>query len=154
MRGFASLAGLAGRLPTALDSSLQKNLFNECGHMIFIGSAITLPESLKEIKPMRSYNYDEFSTQSYDFDTVDGPDIGQKAPGFLLTTTEGGSRNLLDFPGDYLVLEMGSITWPLFQSNNSISVLGHSSDNNHCSRRNLCICLIIHFCRSRTYGVG
>jgi hypothetical protein len=103
---------------------------------------------------MNSYNYGEFSTKDYDFDSVDGPDIGQKALDFLLTTTEGKTRNLLDFAGDFLVLKMGSITCPLLQSNNSMSVLGHSSDNNHCSRRNLCICLIIHFCRSRTYGVG
>ena len=57
---------------------------------------------------MKSYNYDEFSTSDYDFDTVDGPDIGQKALDFLLTTTEGETRNLLDFSGDFLVLEMGS----------------------------------------------
>ena len=69
---------------------------------------------------MKSYNYDEFSTRGYDFDTVDGPDIGQKALDFLLTTTEGETRNLLDFSGDFLVLEMGSITCPLFQSRRTI----------------------------------
>lgn len=69
---------------------------------------------------MKSYNYDEFSTEDYDFDTVDGPDVGQKAPDSQLTTSEGEKRNLLDFSGDFLVLEMGSITCPLFQSRRTI----------------------------------
>jgi hypothetical protein len=69
---------------------------------------------------MKPYNYDEFSTTDYDFDSVDGPDIGQKAPDLLLATAEGETRNLLDFSGDFLVLEMGSITCPLFQSRRTI----------------------------------
>ena len=69
---------------------------------------------------MKPYNYDEFSTTDYDFDTVDGPDLGRKAPDFLLTTAAGETRNLLDFAGDFLVLEMGSITCPLFQSRRTI----------------------------------
>lgn len=69
---------------------------------------------------MTSYNYDEFSTQDYNFDTVDGPDVGDKAPNFLLAMSNGEQRNLLDFEGDFLVLEMGSITCPLFQSRRTI----------------------------------
>lgn len=63
-----------------------------------------------------SYNYDEFSPSDYDFESNDGPEIGETAPDFLLTTTDGKERNLLDFDGDFLVLELGSITCPLFQS--------------------------------------
>lgn len=52
----------------------------------------------KEIKPMKSYNYDEFSTKDYEFDTVDGPDIGQKALDFRLMTTEGEREAFLNTP--------------------------------------------------------
>lgn len=77
---------------------------------------------------VNSYNYGEFSTEDYDFDNVTGPDVGDKAPDFPLTTTEGETKRLLDFPGDFLVLEMGSITCPLFQSRRGImEPLGHQS---------------------------
>jgi hypothetical protein len=69
---------------------------------------------------MASYNYDEFSADDYDFDNEHGVKLGGKARDFLLETTEGESRNLLDFAGDFLVLEMGSRTCPLFQSRRTI----------------------------------
>lgn len=69
---------------------------------------------------MTGYNYDEFSTDDYDFDTQSGPAVGQKAPDFELTTTDGDTRRLLDFSGEFLVLETGSITCPLFQSRRPI----------------------------------
>lgn len=47
---------------------------------------------------------------------MDGADVGDKAPDFLLETTDGEAKALLDFSGEFLVLEMGSITCPLFQS--------------------------------------
>ncbi len=65
---------------------------------------------------MSGYNYDQFSTGDYDFDTVIGPLVGEKAPDFELTTIDGDIRSLLAFDGAFLVLEMGSITCPLFQS--------------------------------------
>ncbi len=68
---------------------------------------------------MTTYNYDEFSPDAYDFNSNGGPDIGEKAPNFQLTTTDGTTRDLLDFQGDFLVLELGSITCPLFQSRRS-----------------------------------
>lgn len=64
---------------------------------------------------MSSYNYDNFSSEDYDFDRSSGPEMGEKAPDFLLTTSTGEKRHLLDFDGEILVLEMGSITCPLFQ---------------------------------------
>lgn len=69
---------------------------------------------------MTNYNYDEFSTDDYDFDTAFGPDVGDKAPDFALTTASGETKNLLDFSGAFLVLEMGSITCPLYQSRRGI----------------------------------
>lgn len=69
---------------------------------------------------MSSYNYSEFSTKDYDFETEIGPKVGDKAPDFELTTAAGESRRLLDFSGEFLVLEMGSITCPLYQSRRGI----------------------------------
>ncbi|SDX64446.1 TlpA family protein disulfide reductase [Roseicitreum antarcticum] len=69
---------------------------------------------------MADYNYSEFSTTDYDFKNVHGPEIGDKAPDFALMTTEGDTKRLTDFTGDFLVLEMGSITCPLFQSRRGI----------------------------------
>ena len=64
---------------------------------------------------MSSYNYEQFTTNDYDFDRFGGPKVGEKAPDFECTTTENRSKRILDFDGDFLVLELGSITCPLFQ---------------------------------------
>lgn len=69
---------------------------------------------------MTGYNYSEFSTGDYDFDRVSGPDVGDKAPDFSLFTTDGEMKSILDFAGEFLVLETGSITCPLFQSRRGI----------------------------------
>jgi hypothetical protein len=65
---------------------------------------------------MNGYNYSGFSTDDYNLDDYRGPGLGQKVENFLLKTLDGQSRNLLDFKGQFLVLELGSITCPLFQS--------------------------------------
>ncbi|WP_168193151.1 deiodinase-like protein [Rhodophyticola sp. CCM32] len=65
---------------------------------------------------MSDYNYDAFSSRDYDFDISTGPMPGEKAPDFPVSTSSGEERHLLDFDGDFLVLETGSITCPLFQS--------------------------------------
>ncbi len=62
------------------------------------------------------YNYDGFDAKHYDLDQFDGPRLGQKAPDGHVTTPTGEARRLLDFDGAFLVLELGSITCPLFQS--------------------------------------
>lgn len=69
---------------------------------------------------MAEYNYTAFSTDDYDFKSQKGPVVGQKAPDFALTTSVGEKHNLLEFDGDFLVLELGSITCPLFQSRRGI----------------------------------
>lgn len=78
---------------------------------------------------MPEYNYDEFSTGDYDFNNVSGPMVGEKAPDFELKTIDGDIQSLLEFDGEFLVLEMGSITCPLFQSRRPVmETLGHKID--------------------------
>lgn len=62
-----------------------------------------------------SYNYDAFSADQYDLSAFRGPKPGKRAPDFDLSDVNGRPVRLLDFEGEYLVLEMGSITCPLFQ---------------------------------------
>lgn len=68
---------------------------------------------------MSEYNYSGFSADLYDLNSFDGPKPGQKAPDFEVADIDGQSRQLLDFQGPFLVLELGSITCPLFQSRRS-----------------------------------
>ncbi len=62
-----------------------------------------------------TYNYDSFDPREYNLADFRGPSPGTKAPDFTVALAEGGTRRLLDFDGDFLVLEMGSLTCPLFQ---------------------------------------
>lgn len=65
---------------------------------------------------MGDYQYDRFSAGAYDLDQFSGPAPGSRAPDFKVTALDGKTADLLDFDGEFLVLEMGSITCPLFQS--------------------------------------
>jgi len=65
---------------------------------------------------MNDYHYDRFTAAAYDLDGFDWPGLGKKAPNGEVTTLSGNRQSLLDFSGDFLVLELGSITCPLFQS--------------------------------------
>ncbi len=62
-----------------------------------------------------TYNYDSFDAKHYDLATFTGPALGSKAPDFSLSLADGGTARLLDFDTPFLVLEMGSLTCPLFQ---------------------------------------
>ncbi|MGJ8529156.1 deiodinase-like protein [Maritalea sp.] len=64
---------------------------------------------------MTEYNYAEFSTGDYNLTTFHGPQLGTKAPNFTLQDVGGEEVDLLGFDGQFLVLEIGSITCPLFQ---------------------------------------
>lgn len=66
-----------------------------------------------------SYNYEKFSANEYNLGAFHGPLPGSKAPDFELTSLDGEKKNLLDFDGDFLVIETGSVTCPLFQSRRS-----------------------------------
>jgi len=69
---------------------------------------------------MSEYNYDSFSASHYALDDFQAPQAGGKAPDFTLDTVDGAPQRLLDFTGDFLVLELGSITCPLFQSRRNV----------------------------------
>lgn len=78
---------------------------------------------------MTGYNYDNFSSEDYDFNTTSGPQTGEKAPDCTVSTSAGEPRQLLDFEGDFLVLEMGSLTCPLFQSRRRTMETMHAEDS-------------------------
>ena len=63
---------------------------------------------------MTDYNYDAFSPDNYNLANAGGREVGDKATDFGLETHDGHSRQLLDFEGECLVLELGSMTYPLF----------------------------------------
>lgn len=65
---------------------------------------------------MSGYNYTKFDATEYELVDFSGPEMGGKAPNAKLTGIDGTIRNLLEFDADFLVLEFGSITCPLFQS--------------------------------------
>ena len=65
---------------------------------------------------MPSYNYDSFSSDQYDLAKFSGPQLGGKAPDAVFDVAGGPSRRLLDFDEEFLVVETGSVTCPLFQS--------------------------------------
>ena len=65
---------------------------------------------------MSTYNYDGFSANDYDFDNATGPQAGEKAPKCEVYDLDGNPRQLLDFEGEFLILEMGSLSCPLFQT--------------------------------------
>lgn len=62
-----------------------------------------------------TYNYENFDARAYDLAGFCGPKPGSKAPNPSVETATGQSRKLLEFEGKFLVLEMGSLTCPLFQ---------------------------------------
>jgi len=64
---------------------------------------------------MPDYQYTKFTTAAYDLDNFKGPQLGTKIDAFDVTEINGGKVNLLGFEGKFLVLELGSITCPLFQ---------------------------------------
>jgi len=65
---------------------------------------------------MASYNYDSFSQDQYNLSSFAGPNPGEKAPDAVLLLPDGSSQRLLEFEGEFLVIEMGSVTCPLFQT--------------------------------------
>jgi len=62
------------------------------------------------------YNYERFQPAYYTFDSFEGPKVGQKAPDFTVYTMKKDQVKLSDFFGDWIVLEMGSITCPIYES--------------------------------------
>lgn len=65
------------------------------------------------------YNYSDFSSDEYNLNDFHGPSAGEKAPDFDVIDVTNEPRKILEFSGPFLVLELGSITCPLFQSRRS-----------------------------------
>ncbi len=63
---------------------------------------------------MVQYNYSHFKAGYYAHDRFSAPNIGDSAPDFTAYTLEGKKVKLSDYFGAPLVLEMGSITCPVF----------------------------------------
>mgnify|MGYP005844806657 CR=1 FL=1 len=60
------------------------------------------------------YNYTRFSPDRYDFAEFNAPVIGEQAPDFSAVTSVGKVVKLSDFLGQPIVLELGSITCPVY----------------------------------------
>lgn len=76
---------------------------------------------------MSDYNYENFATEGYDFETSSGPQIGDIAPDVAVHLLDGSSHRVLDINGPFLVLEFGSLTCPLFQGRRAgMSLVQHA----------------------------
>ncbi len=64
----------------------------------------------------REYNYDAFDAAHYELLDFKGPRLGEPAPDFRARSLDGRERSLSDFRGTLTVLEMGSITCPIYQT--------------------------------------
>jgi peroxiredoxin len=62
------------------------------------------------------YNYDSFDASHYDLLDFKGPRIGELAPDFTARRLDGREVKLSDYTGSVTVLEMGSITCPIYQT--------------------------------------
>ena len=62
------------------------------------------------------YNYPHFTPSDYDFSKFEGPRPGERAVDFTAIDLEGNKRKLSDFFGQWVVLETGSVTCPIYTS--------------------------------------
>ena len=62
------------------------------------------------------YNYDAFDAKHYELLDFKGPQIGSVAPDFAARRLHGGEVRLSDYSAAITVLEMGSITCPIYQT--------------------------------------
>ena len=66
---------------------------------------------------MTAYNYKRFSTSNYDYGSFSGPTPGEEMLDFTLRSLDGEEAKLTDFKGQWLVLETGSLTCPMYVKN-------------------------------------
>ena len=72
------------------------------------------------------YNYNKFDRHQYDLTEFSGPSIGDPAPDFSALLLDGGNVRLSDYRNSLTVLEMGSITCPIYQTRlNGMNQLTH-----------------------------
>ncbi len=62
------------------------------------------------------YNYAAFNADQYDLLHFTAPEVGESAPDFRAARLDGKSVQLADYLGRVTILEMGSITCPIYQS--------------------------------------
>ena len=63
------------------------------------------------------YNYKRFKTSKYDYEKFPGPKAGESMLDFTLHTMEGNEVRLNDYKGQWIVLETGSLTCPMYVKN-------------------------------------
>ena len=66
---------------------------------------------------MSEYNYKRFKPSNYDYGSFSGPKPGEKLLNFTLRSLDGKEAKLTDFRGEWLVLETGSLTCPMYVKN-------------------------------------
>ena len=63
------------------------------------------------------YNYKRFKTSNYDYEKFPGPKAGESMLDFTLHDMEGNAVKLSDYSGQWIVLETGSLTCPMYVKN-------------------------------------
>ncbi|MDH5401180.1 MAG: redoxin domain-containing protein [Candidatus Heimdallarchaeota archaeon] len=63
------------------------------------------------------YQYKNFRLEYFTFQNPGGPEIGEYAPDFQVSTLDGKHIKLSDFKGKKVILEAGSYTCPLYVNN-------------------------------------
>lgn len=63
------------------------------------------------------YNYGRFKTSNYEYEKFPGPKAGEDMLDFTLHTLDGEAVRLSDYRGQWLVLETGSLTCPMYVKN-------------------------------------
>ena len=64
-----------------------------------------------------NYNYGRFKTSNYDYEKFPGPKAGETMLDFTLHNMSGDAVKLSDYRGQWLVLETGSLTCPMYVKN-------------------------------------
>ena len=63
------------------------------------------------------YNYNRFKTSNYDYEKFPGPKAGETMLDFTLHNMAGDEVKLSDYKGQWVVLETGSLTCPMYVKN-------------------------------------
>lgn len=63
------------------------------------------------------YNYEHFRPTDYDFMEFAGPRVGESVPDVPLRDADGDEVRLSDYRGRWVVLEVGSLTCPMYAQN-------------------------------------
>lgn len=64
-----------------------------------------------------NYNYSRFKTSNYEYEKFPGPKAGEEMLDFKLHTLDGREVKLSEYRGQWIVLETGSLTCPMYVKN-------------------------------------